>query len=130
MLSSPRKYLLRWCYDYPQGAVSGGWSGTGISAWDKNKSGLLRARIEGKDLVTKEVKTLAECPGVDFRVFQWMAAAMVPSGMSGTIRPMTKLIGLKIMCRDTEIAVLDTGEIQVRDLLEDEKRLSFATYGK
>ena len=132
MLGQAPKFLLRWRYDYPNGPRMGMWSnpgGKGNAAWSQNKEGLIRASVEGKNLKTKEIVTLAQCDGHDFRVFQWIAAAKVPGLMKGTVRPMTQLIGMKILTGDTEIQILDTGHVQEVPLKEGEKNLNFATYG-
>lgn len=134
MLSLPRKYLLRWRYDYPNGSKMGMWSNPGDrkanQAWCQNKEGLVRASIEGKDLVTKEIKTLAECDGHEFRVFQWMAAAKIPVGLRGSVKPASQLVGMKILTSEKEIAIFDTGQKAERNLPEGDKKLNFKTYGK
>jgi hypothetical protein len=134
MFDAPRKYLLRWRYDYPEGSAYGMWSNPGThksnQAWCQNKEGLVRASVEGKDLVTKKVVTLAECDGHSFRVFQWMAAARVPGMITGSIKPMSQLIGMKLLTADRELSVFDTGYVHDKPLGNGERLLNFATYGK
>ena len=130
------KYLLRWRYDYPEKVVRGMWSNAGENpanqAWSNNKEGLVRAIIEGKDLKTKEIKVLAECPGEDFRVFQWVASVRMPGGApaGGSVTIAGSIIGMKLLTRDEELTILDTGLGKARPLPESEKNLNFRTYGK
>ena len=99
-------------------------------AWTQNREGLVRASIEGKDLVTKEIVTLAQCDGHNFRTFQYIAVARAPALITGTIQPMTQLVGMKILTTDYELIVLDTGETGKAKLKDSERNLNFATYGK
>ncbi len=135
MLNQRRKYLLRWRYDYPNKIICGMWSNPGEhpsnKAWCQNKEGLIRASIEGKDILTKKILVLAECDGHDFRNFQWIAAARVPAmSVKGDYTPLTQLVGMKLLTTDRELSVFDTGQTQDNALKNGEKELNFATYGK
>ena len=53
------KYLLRWRFDFIDGTYKfGGWNNPGktnaMHAWRVNKTGLIRATIEGKDILTRK----------------------------------------------------------------------------
>lgn len=90
----------------------------------------MRASIEGKNLVTKQTVTLAECDGHDYRNFQWLAISKVNPAFSGAVTPQVHNIGMKLLTTDQEIMVLNDGHIQKRPLTEDEKKINFATFGR
>jgi len=135
MLNKRLKYKLRWRFDYPNKASRYGmWSATTKNpvdqAWNKN-SGASRMKIEGKNTETKQVEVLVDCPADKFRNFSWMAIARPGSGFNvGTITPIHQLVGLEMWTTEKRIKVLDTGEILVTPLKEEEKTMSLATYGK
>lgn len=123
-------YLLRWRFDYADRAsVFGMWNSPHISAWDKNREGVVRASIEAKDVATREVRTVVACDGHEFRNFQWLAVAAV-GPFRGSVTPATHNIGLKLLTRDEEIAILVNGKGARRLLTEDEKNINFATFGR
>ena len=128
------KYLLRWKYDYASGNRAGMWSRPGntpaTQAWANNKEGIVRASIEGKDLKTNQVVTLAECDGHDFRTFQWSAVSRVNLGISGSQTPIPVLVGMKLLTSDHEIEVLVDGQVIRTPLKKGVRNLNFATYGK
>lgn len=135
MQHSQKRYTLRWRYDFrDRPAVYGMWgnpgNGPGNQAWAQNKEGLSRAAVEAKDLDTKEIITLAECDGHDFRNFQWMAIAKVPMNFKGQITPTSQLVGMKLLTTDFEISVFANGVVKKQPLPESEKKLHFATYGR
>jgi len=135
MLNKPRKFRLRWRFDYPsKQSACGMWSLTTKNpvdqAWNKN-SGAVRMKIEGKDLETQQVVLLVDCPADKFRNFSWMAIARPGSGFNiGTVTPIHQLVGLEMWTSEKRIKVFDTGEIIVTPLKEEEKKLNLATYGK
>lgn len=130
-----RKYVLRWRYDYSNAPAKYGiWSRPGntpeVQAWRQNKEGLVRASIEAKDISTKEQRTLAECDGWNFVNFQWIAVASTPALFKGSVTPLTRLVGLKLMTRESMVEVYDTGEIKVLPRSEEDKTFHYATFGR
>lgn len=131
MKASNAPYLLRWRFEFKdKPAVFGMWNSNAITAWDKNGEGLSKVLIECKSTVTKETRVVAECEGHEYRNLQWVATAVVPSSFSGTITPLSKCTGLKILTTDEEVAILTTGVCSRRKLTESEKGIHFATYGR
>ena len=137
MTIQPMRYRLRWRYDFKDGTVKRGmWSNAGgrqeDKAWFNNKPGVIRASIEGEDLRTFEVKTLAQCDGWDFVNFQWLAAAFVGNifTSANSIKPVSRLLGMKILTRTKIIEVLDTGKVNVSQRSPDHMNTKFATFGK
>jgi hypothetical protein len=126
MFENMEKVKLRWRFDFPDKAPSiGMWSLPAQRPEDmaayQNKEGLVRASIETQDIITQEIKTLAECDGWDFLNFQWISARF------GLYQGWAKIVGLKLITRDYEIIVFDSGEIERRERRLD---LNFATFGK
>ena len=132
----PRQHLLRWRFDYSgnRPAKYGIWSRPGetpeVQAWCQNKEGLVRASVEAKDIFTREVRTLAECDGWDFITFQWIAVASLPAIFRGTVTPLTRVVGLKMVTRETALEVYDTGDVRVAARTDGDKQLNLATFGK
>ena len=129
MLRSQINYKLRWRFDYINRPPKYGiWSmATGKpsdSAYSQPKDGLLTASIEGKDVHTKEIKRLADCPGQDFRMFQWVATASMPA-VSGLVSytPRSTLVGLKLITRNEVIEVLNTGVKNVSLITKAEENI-------
>jgi hypothetical protein len=78
---------------------------------EQPREGLIGARIEGKNIKTGEITTLAGCPKEEFRDFQAMAIARAPVKLVnfGTMVPITQLVGLKLRTTKITIEILDTG---------------------
>jgi hypothetical protein len=131
------KYMLRWRYDFLSNPTKYG-------QWDREanlmsdmacfnlKEGLVRASIEGKDIETREIKTLAEVDGHDFCLFQWMAIASGGSAfnLKGSHEMVKKNIGLKLVSRDKFIEVYKTGLVQTLDRPVEDKNFHYAAYGR
>jgi hypothetical protein len=119
-------YLLRWRFDFlNKPSRFGMWSNPGTNDIDKacfqNKEGLVSAKIEGKNILTRETKVLAEVSGQDYLNFQWMATLKLKSQL-------TEVIGLKILSRYNEIEVLKDGSVSLKKLKND--NVNFATFGR
>jgi hypothetical protein len=130
-----KKYDLRWRFDYANRLPAyGKWSSPGnspeLQAWRQNREGLVRASVEGQDVATQVIKTLAECDGWDFVNFQWMAVAMSPASLVGVAQPVHALVGLKVVTREVELCVHANGEVERRVRPEAEKKMNFATFGR
>jgi hypothetical protein len=128
-----RTHDLRWRFDFfGRPSKYGQWNRPGTTpetqAWCQNKEGLVRASIEGKNMVTKEIETLAECDGHDFVNFQWMAAAKMKPFFKGTANVAHFLVGLKIITRDSAVEVYPNGEVRKNE--RTEKNVQYATFGK
>ena len=106
------------------------WNSSHITAWDRNKEGLVRASIEVKDMASKQTFVRAECDGHDFRVFQWLAIAKVNPNFKGSISPTPVNIGLKMLTTRKVVTVLYDGTVDVRDITKDELDVNFATFGR
>lgn len=131
------KYLLRWRYDFTaHNPKYGQWDREASLMTDMAcynlKSGLLRASIEGKDIVTREIVTLAEVDGHDFCLFQWMAIASGGSAfnLKGSHEMVKKNIGLKLVARDFFYEVYKTGLVQKLVRPEEDKKFHYAAYGR
>ena len=134
MIRKPDKYALRWVLEYSDGRRKPGLWGQSTEnqadqAWCQPRKGLTRAVIEGKNILTREIVRLVDCPAEDFRVFQWVATASInPFGIRGTVKPQSRLMGLKILTRYKEFQVLGDGKVTSQDLPENLANLNFATY--
>jgi hypothetical protein len=102
-------------------------------AWCHNKSGVVKASIEGKDLNTQRIITLAECDGCDFVNFEWMVNSSLPGMLApgfGSLKPRSRIVGLTLVTREWRINIVDTGEFNRSDRTPEEKRMNLATFGR
>lgn len=109
------------------------WNDSGPNDCDKaafqNKNGLIRASIEAKNVITREIITVVECNGIDFCNFQWLAIASTPA-MAKFARVTSKNVGLALVTRDKKINVFVNGKITVENRSEAEKNFHYASYGR
>lgn len=132
--SQPNVYMLRWAFEYSNRPRKAGMWGMATknpvdSAWAQPKDGLIYALIEGKDIKTRLTHRLVECPGADFRTFQWVATAALPGmGLKGAVTLRSKLVGLKILSRDICLEVHSDGKLLKRALTDGERSIQFAAY--
>jgi hypothetical protein len=130
-----KRFDMRWRFDYAnRPAKYGKWSHSGYTneckAWCQPKDGLVRACIEGKEVGTNQVMTLAECDGWDFVNFKWMAVAMAPGNFRGTIQPLHALTGMRLVTRENETLVFPNGQTKVEPRSDEDKRFHYATFGR
>lgn len=131
-------YHLRWRFDFSNGKPSkwGMWDSPGpkgdlaTKAWCHNGESLLFASVEGKNRETGHIVTLLQVPGEDYVNFQWDAAAIVNPGFVGTVTPIHRLVGLRLIARDSEYVVRATGETETVPRSEASKLINFATFGR
>ena len=131
-------YLLRWHFEYSdhKPAKYGMWSNPGEfeseQAWCQSKENLLVARIQGKDVVTRQIVDLARCPGADFVNFQWIAAA-VQRGLrlapGGSVMP-KRIIGLMIVTRNQKIKIYDNACCEIEEHNIDYSRIHLSGFGR
>lgn len=128
-------YDMRWRFDYvDRPSAYGPWSRPSndpeLQAWNKNREGLVRACVEGKDRVSGECKVLAECDGWDFINFQWIAQAAQSMALIGKVPPVHTLLGMNLVTRDCNFVCLPTGQVRKVARPEAEKKIQLATFGR
>lgn len=140
MQALEKKFLLRWKFDYSDTKPSrkGMWDKSGDNpidqAWSQSKENLLYARIEGKNIITRETKVLAEVPGYDFCNFEWFATAASSQAIAALKAGQLKTqiqgtnIGLIIVTRNKRIYVMCNGIIN--EEIRQDKNFNFASFGK
>jgi hypothetical protein len=126
---------LRYRFDYFDGKPSkiGKWNHSGNhianQAWSVDTKNLSWAFIEAKKIETGEIKKIVECPGQDFRFFQWRAIRSVHlknvSAPSATIN-----IGLVMWTRTKKIFSYRYGVVEIEDLSDWDSNHNFAAYGR
>lgn len=126
-----RQFRLRWRFDFADGrVVRGVWNGASPrhedGAWAVNKTGLLKALVEGEDIATSELSVLAEVDGQDYMSAQWEAYSRMP-GIMGQMPTAMKLrptvAGLTYVCRNEAVSVYVDGRLERRPLRDEEKNL-------
>lgn len=132
-------YDMRWRFDFKDrpSIICKKWGPSKDpehQAWNKNKEGLVRACIEGKDRASGVVVTLTECDGHDFVNFQWIAEATTGLSfkrkISGNLPTMHRLLGMALVTREWLYAVSPTGEVFKKARPEAQKKINFATFGR
>lgn len=131
-LSGLPKYLLRWRFDFAgKPSKIGMWNSDHSKAWAINKDGLVRAAIEGKDIQTREILTLAACDGHDFCNFKWhgfIKHGSIGHGKTAQFRP--TLVGLILQTSDLDVMIMMNGEAMTKQRTEYDKQFNYAGYGK
>jgi hypothetical protein len=94
----------------------------------QNKTGLVRASIEGKNIQTREFRVFAECDGHDFCNFEWLAGVAAPLGVVGKLQGTN--IGLVLVTAHERCTVEMNGDIRVSKRTEAEKKTHLAGYGR
>lgn len=121
-------YLLRWRFDYvDRPSRWGQWARAATletdMAYYQNREGLVRACIEAKDQVTREVKTIVECDGHDYVNFSWMAEYRGGTGE-------THHLGLMMTTREKHVKAFAIGKVVVEDRTDEDKKYNYATFGR
>lgn len=126
-----RQFRLRWRFDFADGRCKRGvWNGASPrhedGAWAVNKTGLLKALVEGEDIATSEMSVLAEADGPDYVSAQWEAYSRVPGSMNprvGALKLRPTISGLTLVLRDEAVSVYVDGRVERRQLRAEEKNL-------
>jgi hypothetical protein len=122
-------YLIRWRFDFSDGRSSrmGMWSNPSTKREDMaayvNKTNLLRASIEAKNFVTREISTLFECAGPDFVTFQWLSTARF-SGIGNQLISQN-VNGLRLVSRDNFNDIFVDGSFKVTARPENQKNFNY-----
>jgi len=122
-------YLLRWRFDFGNGKPSrmGMWSRPATRVEDQavyvNKTGLVRAAIEAKHIVTREITTVSECDGHNFITFQWLSSARF-SGIGYQLLSQN-VFGLRLVSRDDFMDAHTDGTLRVTPRPEDQKNFNY-----
>ena len=130
------KYFLRCHFDFlNKPSWSSMWNDSGPNNCDKacfqNKDGLIRAAIEAKDIVTRQIVILAECDGTDFCNFQWEAIALGGSIFNSKAHSAYgHNIGLSMITRKEKVKVFMNGDVKIEIRNEKDKLINFVSYGK
>ncbi len=126
-------YLLRWKFEYHDSkpTKSGIWSRPAVNLADmaamNSKENLRTASIEAKHVETRAITTLAECDGYDFINFEWMAEARTPFGGGETV---VRLLGIKLVTRETSIHVYPSGDVKILARAEHDKNFHYEGFGR
>lgn len=135
MVIGKPKFLLRWRFDFSDGKTKYGmWNSVGPKqhgaqmAWSTNKENLISAQIEGKDIHTREVKTLVACDGHDFVNMKWFSAFR--SGVFATGRFQSNIIGMIMQTRELDVCFLIDGNHGTKKRTEYDKNFHYAGFGK
>jgi hypothetical protein len=127
-IEAPR-FLLRWRLEYrdrpPKYSI---WNMSGIAqsdqAWCQTRNGLSRAIIEAKDLVTREIKVIVDCPADIFRLFQWIAIQKLDFKST---RKDARNVGIALVTNDLRIEAYEWGQVIQRPLINGEQKVNFTS---
>lgn len=113
----PTLYLLRYKFEYQKRPDRVGmWDrpATDVKqmAYSANKSDLMSVVIEGKNVITREIKELYRIDGADYVNTQWLA--QYRQNINGSDQA---VIGLSIITRYHKVEVFQSGAIRIRDVI-------------
>lgn len=120
----PTHYLrLRWQFDFAgKDSKKGSWDGSSPRAADSatrvNKTGLVRACIEGESKLTGDESIIVECQGQDYAFFQWEGYQQMRVGRD-------VVSGLSLFTRYARITVWVNGRVDQRPLTAEESAFQF-----
>lgn len=122
-------YRLRWRFDFADKPTKYGlWNLSSNNPSDQacyvNKNGLVRASIEGENVITYELKTFFECDGHDYVTCKGEAFVRVSNvlGFNGKHQPRVNISGISFITRDKRVTVHCNGDVESRDLTAEEKK--------
>jgi len=104
-------WFVTWEFEYATNrrTKTGQWNRAGTRdsdcAWYQSKENLLYARIVGKNSRTKQRLGLYQCAGHEYVNFGWVAKALIPFGLKGSVRPRSDIIGIQMIMRDWQATV-------------------------
>lgn len=124
---APARYWLRWRFEYDHKSPRlGMWNRQSDiesdQAWCQPRVGLSRVMIEAKDMVTKDIKVVIDCPAAEYRNLQWISCHHVKSGI-------TYNVGLQMLTRYWRLKVFGIGQVEQEALTQEEMDFHFKTYG-
>jgi hypothetical protein len=127
-------YRLRWRFDF-MGRKSrySGWNDNrqdpkSMAAF-VNKTGLVRAAIEGERVGQWSIKTLLEMDGHVYASAEWVNALTSPAFFgSGSFRAAGTPIGLSFLTADKKYTVYVDGQIKVRNLNNYEQKFKLTEH--
>jgi len=131
----PIIFDVRYRFEYWDGKADniGKWNHSGDhianQAWCVDKNGLSWVFIEAKNIFSGELRKVVECPGQDFRFFQWRAIKGVSLKNVSAPTP-TINVALVMWTLNKKISVYRFGKIDVEDLNEHEMKSNFSAYGR
>lgn len=92
------------------------------------RDNIARASVEGKNIETREVVTLAECDGWDWCLFQWMEELRCRMGdVSAAVKT---IVGMQLVTRDTWIEVKDNGEVNRTPRTAEDMSYHYESFGR
>lgn len=131
------RYDLRWVFEFANKPTKyGQWSRPATNQQDMaafvNKDGLIRAYIQAKNFYTRELHVVAECVGHEFVNFKWDAERHSLHAGTGlySFAHYHNLVGLRLVCRDVEVAVSFNGETKVEHRTEEDKQFHYEGFGR
>lgn len=82
------------------------------AVWRRSKEGLIFAEIEGKHLITRELRTFVQCKADVFCNFEWLAAVASPGRVHGAATYQGRNIGLILVTANERCIVFMDGSIK------------------
>lgn len=92
------------------------------------RDNIARASVEGKNVVTREVITLAECDGWDWCLFQWMEEMRYQMG--DTAAAAKTIVGMQLVTRSIWVEVKDTGEVTRVPRTKEDMSYHYESFGR
>lgn len=127
-----KTYRLRWRFDFAgKPSKFGVWNLATENPANKacfvDKTGLVRASIEGEDIETFKTVTLFECDGHEYVSCQGEAFVKVSNvlGLSGSQQPRVHLSGVSFLTREEKVTAHCNGQVTRRPLTDKEKSFNF-----
>lgn len=121
-------YRLRWRFDFRgKNTIYGGWNSASTNPRDMaafvNKTGLVRASIEGEMIGSYALKILAEIEGQRYVSMSWLMAASLPVFNPGRFQTQGSIIGLSMFTEIEQYMVYINGHAIIKQLCDHEQKI-------
>ena len=133
----PTQWLLRWCFEYSDhkptkyGMFSTPGTFDSEKASKQSKENLLFAKIEGKNVLTREIVPLAVVDGHEFVNFQWVSSSSVGGfRLKGSVTLAQKIIGMTLVTREKNITIYTNGQAKIEDHNIDYSKVHLSGFGR
>lgn len=107
-------YRLRWCFEFPNNRfVYSGWNcmGNTKQAWSINKTGLLRAIIQGEKIQHYTVHNLLVIPGQEYAGCRWVGGISAGGWAMGSKTMTPVCLGMTMTNSNKSYTVYRDGQL-------------------
>ena len=127
-----KRYRLRWAFEYVnRKPIYGVWDNASPHltdmAWNKDKTGLKYALVEGEEIGRWGIYRLLECTADRFVTLKWISMVSMPCGMSH-LTSAGDIVGLQLLTPENSFSVFIDGKIIKKSLSDHDKKFDLKEF--